>query len=277
MQAISTRFTRILRTLKQGFMAPSGARPQPAATQLRHQFAALVPPVWRAGISAVMLGCAIPSMVAAQDASGRYASFGLADWDSDGHQDIVTRENANGNLWLYPGESRRGYSGTPRVKIGNGWNSYSFFGLADWDGDGHADIITQENASGNLWLYPGESKRGYSSAPRVQIGNGWNGYSFFGVADWDHDGHQDIVVRENASGNLWLYPGESKRGYSSAPRVQIGNGWNGYTAFGLADWDHDGHQDILTRENVSGNLWLYPGESKRGYSGAARVQIGNGW
>jgi hypothetical protein len=45
------------------------------------------------------------------------------------------------------------------------------------------------------------------------------------VADWDRDGHQDIIVREDNTGLLWLYPGQSQRGYSTAARVQIGNGW----------------------------------------------------
>ena len=202
-----------------------------------------------------------------------YTFAGLVDWDRDGHQDIVTRDSA-GLLWLYPGQSVRGYSSVPRVQIGNGWNPYTFAGLADWDRDGHQDIVTRDSA-GLLWLYPGQSVRGYSSVPRVQIGNGWNPYTFAGLADWDRDGHQDIVTRDSA-GLLWLYPGQSVRGHSSVPRVQIGNGWNPYTFAGLADWDRDGHQDIVTRDSA-GLLWLYPGQSVRGYSGEPRVQIGNGW
>jgi hypothetical protein len=100
---------------------------------------------------------------------------------------------------------------------------YTFAGLADWDGDSSKDIVARD-ATGLLWLYPGESNRGYSQQSRVQIGNGWNGYTFAGLADWDGDGSQDIVARD-ATGLLWLYPGESKRGYSQQSRVQIGNGW----------------------------------------------------
>jgi hypothetical protein len=59
--------------------------------------------------------------------------------------------------------------------------------------------------------------------------------------------------------------------------VQIGNGWTGYTSFGASDWDHDGHQDIITRHDATGNLWIYPGESRRGTTTTQRVQIGNGW
>ena len=49
-------------------------------------------------------------------------------------------------------------------------------------------------------------------------------YTFAGLADWDSDGHQDIVTRD-ATGLLWLYPGDSSRGYSQEQRFQIGNGW----------------------------------------------------
>jgi hypothetical protein len=103
----------------------------------------------------------------------------------------------------------------------------------DWDGDGHQDLIVREDNTGLMWLYPGQSKRGYSTANRVQIGNGWFGYTPFGTADWDGDGHQDLIVREDNTGLMWLYPGQSKRGYSTANRVQIGNGWFGYTPFGV--------------------------------------------
>ncbi|GAA3452795.1 hypothetical protein GCM10018962_46280 [Dactylosporangium matsuzakiense] len=228
-----------------------------------------------AGVAAsALLGAGTPAAAASE---GAFTVAGTRDWDHDGHQDIVVRDNAGGDLWLYPGQSKRGYSTVPRVKIGNGWNGYEFAGVTDWDRDGHQDIIVTEQATGDLYLYPGQSKRGYSTAPRVKIGNGWQGFRIVGLADWDRDGHQDIVVRNESTGDLWLYPGQSKRGYSTVPRAQIGNGWTGFTVAGVTDWDRDGHQDIVTRDDSTGNLWLYPGQSKRGYSTVPRVQIGNGW
>jgi len=59
----------------------------------------------------------------------------------------------------------------------------------------------------------------------VLIGHGWNPFTPFGVADWDRDGHRDIIARDDATTKLWLYPGQSVRGYSGAPRAQIGNGF----------------------------------------------------
>ncbi|MER7789627.1 FG-GAP-like repeat-containing protein, partial [Streptomyces sp. NPDC097640] len=107
--------------------------------------------------------------------------------------------------------------------------AYSSFGVADWDRDQHQDIIARNNATGDLWLYPGTSQRGYSNQTPVKIGNGWNGYTPFGTTDWDHDQHQDIIARNDTTGDLWLYPGTSQRGYSNQTPVKIGNGWNGYT------------------------------------------------
>ncbi|WP_433617380.1 FG-GAP repeat domain-containing protein [Dactylosporangium sp. CA-139114] len=234
------------------------------------------------GVAAAIIGLGVATTSglaapAAASPDGAFTVAGVADWDHDGHQDIVVRENATGDLWLYPGRSTRGYSTVPRVKIGNGWNGFTFAGITDWDHDGHQDIVATQNATGDLWLYPGQSRRGYSAAPRVQIGNGWQGLRIAGLADWDHDGSQDIVARDEAAGDLWLYPGQSRRGYSGIPRVQIGNGWNGFTVAGLADWDKDGHQDILARNDATGDLWLYPGQSRRGYSSTPPVKVGNGW
>lgn len=59
--------------------------------------------------------------------------------------------------------------------------------------------------------------------------------------------------------------------------MRIGNGWQGYSPFGMTDWDRDGHQDIITRHDASGDLRLYPGQSVRGYATVAPVKIGNGW
>ena len=137
--------------------------------------------------------------------------YGTGDWDGDGNPDIVVRK-PNGDLFLYPGESRRGYSDAQPIQIGNGWSDATFYGMGDWDKDGHVDLVVRKT-NGNLYLYPGESRRGYSRVEPVEIGNGWNDAAFFGMGDWDGDGNLDLVMRK-ANGDLFLYPGESRRGYS---------------------------------------------------------------
>ena len=145
---------------------------------------------------------------------------------------------------------------------------YTFFGAADWDNDGHKDIVARQESTGDIMLFPGNSARGYSNQAAVRIGNGWQGYTPFGVADWDKDGRQDIVARQDGTGNLMLFPGSGNRGYSSAGVFKIGSGYNGYTPFGIGDLDKDGFQDLIVRNDATGTLYAHFGQGTRGYSSA---------
>ncbi|HWT25502.1 MAG TPA: trypsin-like serine protease [Solirubrobacteraceae bacterium] len=215
------------------------------------------------------------SWILAEMAKLPYTPFGVADWDRDGHQDVIARDDARGDLWLYPGQSRRGYSGAARVRIGNGWLGFTPFGIADWDRDGHQDIVTRNDWTGDLWLYPGESRRGYSGSVPVRIGEGWTGRTAFGTGDWNGDGHRDLLARDDATGVLWLHPGRSRRGSTGIAPVSLSAQWNHYSAYGVADWDRDGFQDLIVRDNDTGNLWLHPGDPVRGTDTPSK--IGNGW
>jgi hypothetical protein len=228
----------------------------------------------RLGLTAVALGLAVAMTTGGPaSASGTYSFAGTADWDNDGNADLIARD-ANGDLWLFPGESARGVSSVDPVQIGTGWNGYTFAGLTDWDKDGHTDLLAR-NLAGDLQLFPGQSARGVSGERPVTIGTGWNGYTFAGAGDWDKDGHADLVARA-LDGTLWLFPGQSRRGLSSEPPAQIGTGWNGYDFAGIADWDDDGNLDIVGR-GATGDLSVFPGQSTRGVSGEPPVLIGSGW
>ena len=107
-----------------------------------------------------------------------------------------------------------------------------------------------------LLLYAGQSSRTAQVYFYNTIGTGWNGYTSFGVGDWDRDGHQDLIARNNnhGGGPLTLFPGQSKRTVSTNAPVRIGEGWHGFSPFGLTDWDRDGHQDLMTRNDASQTL-----------------------
>jgi hypothetical protein len=208
---------------------------------------------------------------------GRYVFGGAADYDGDGHLDLIGKPYAGDLLYLFPGSGGRGPITETRVQIGNGWTDWTVEGVADWDADGHQDLIARDPAA-NLWIYPGQSVRGYSTETPVQIGNGWGGYDIVGIVDWDNDGHQDFVVRQYATGVLWLFPGQSARGYGYNSLVRLGTGWTSdWWVAGVADYDRDGSQDVVTKHTPSGDLYLCPGNARRGPMTDACVKIGNGW
>ena len=158
--------------------------------------------------------------------------------------------------------------------IGTGFSDTTPFGVTDWDRDGHQDLIIREDGGGSLLLYAGQSSRTAQVYFYNTIGTGWNGYTSFGVGDWDRDGHQDLIARNNnhGGGPLTLFPGQSKRTVSTNAPVRIGEGWHGFSPFGLTDWDRDGHQDLMTRNDASQTLFLVPGVSYRGPSNSSLIR-----
>jgi hypothetical protein len=216
---------------------------------------------------------------------------GAGDFNGDGHPDVLARD-ISGAMWLYPGNGKGGW--LPRTSAGDGWNQMSYiFGAGDFDGDGHADILAL-GSNGDLWLYPGDGK-GWFSLPRTLVASGWGGMTaVFSAGDFNGDGHEDVMARD-ASGAMWLYPGDGKGGL--LPRVQAGDGWNSMTSvFVVAgtgkaapgsstpppvesaavsgDFNGDGKADILARD-AAGILWLYPSDGKGGLS--SRIQVSANW
>lgn len=204
----------------------------------------------------------------------------VGDWDGDGHQDLVVRYGDE--FYLYPGDGKTAM--TPPVKINDGGVGYSLRALADWDRDGFQDLIVQNVKSWDVYMIPGNGKRAHSAPGWVLIGTGLQDHNLQDVADWDHDGHQDLLLWQDGTEILWLYPGESVRGLSGQKPAKLGDGWNwryGRWPCKVADWDGDGHQDLIaadvqTRDVEYPDVWLYPGESRRGPSTQEAVRIFSG-
>jgi hypothetical protein len=151
------------------------------------------------------------------------------DLNSDGKPDIVARDRT-GVLWLYPGTG----SGTAlkafgsRARIGAGWNSMTSLAAGgDLNQDGKPDLLARDGA-GDLWLYRGTGSGAALKVlgARVKIGRSWNGMTWIAMGgDQNGDGKSDVLSRD-ASGYLWLYPGN---GPGLGSRIKVGSGWRGMT------------------------------------------------
>jgi hypothetical protein len=144
--------------------------------------------------------------------------------------------------------------------------------LGDLTGDGTADVVAADRATGKLWLYPGPT---LAATNRRLIGTGgWNGMKdLTGIGDLTGDGKPDLIAARKSDGTLWLYPGASK---ALGSRIEIGTGgWNGMTKLvGVNDITGDGRPDLIAVRVSDGTLWVYPGASK---ALGTRKQLGSGW
>ncbi|MFB7518099.1 FG-GAP-like repeat-containing protein [Streptomyces sp. NPDC056144] len=116
------------------------------------------------------------------------------DITGDKRPDVVAVEKSTGKLWIYPGTS----TGTLAVRklLGSGgWNAMNaFVAPGDMNGDGRADLIAREAATGKLYFYPATATG--TLGARVTIGtSGWNILAtLLPVADINADGRNDIVA-----------------------------------------------------------------------------------
>ncbi|WP_447924846.1 FG-GAP repeat domain-containing protein [Georgenia muralis] len=172
------------------------------------------------------LGGWLPRVKVGVGWNGMNAIFSPGDFNGDARNDVLARVRSTGELWLYPGNGRGGW--LPRVKVGVGWNGMSaLVGPGDFNGDRNTDVLAREAATGRLVLYPGNGRGGW--LPRVPYGTGWNAMNaLVGPGDFNGDRTPDLLAREAATGDLWLYPGNGAGGW--LPRVRVGIGWQSMTA-----------------------------------------------
>ncbi|MFF8481947.1 FG-GAP-like repeat-containing protein [Streptomyces antibioticus] len=149
---------------------------------------------------------------------------------------------------------------------------FTFADVADYNSDGNPDVVARDDATGSLWLYPGNGNGGWSTSA-LHIGAGLAGHTFAGVGDFTTDGYADLVAMA-PGGTLRLFPGDAGRDLLT-PAANFPSGWNGYAFAGTADFNRDGKTDLIAR-HPDGTLRLFPGTGT-GTSLGASVQIGTGW
>ena len=200
-----------------------------------------------------------------------------ADLTGDGRLDLAMR-HSNGDLLLYANTGAVSEnSGTLRsaVKVGHGWTGFTEIGLADFTGDGYADVVGR-HGNGDLMLYrhSGDLNGERTLKGAMKIGHGWTGFAEIDLGDVDGDGWSDVVGRHR-NGDLMLYrhSGEVSGEQTLKGGVKFGHGWSGFTGIAVADANNDGRDDVLG-VTTGGDLMLY---ASAGTSLRSGVKIGHGW
>ncbi len=156
-----------------------------------------------------------------------YRVIPAGDLTGDNKVDLLAIDG-DGYLKLYRGDGKGGFL-YPYPRVGNGWKGFQLFAADDLTGDGRTDILSVDS-SGRLWVYAGNGNGTFQM--RRQVGHGWSKFTL--AAGADIDGHlnssgypvkqaADIVGRNDATGQLYLYSGNGNGKF--APARQIATGW----------------------------------------------------
>lgn len=181
------------------------------------------------------------------------------DFNMDGAQDIIQMKNSTGVIYLRRGT---GYGGIQQAeKIGEGFkNIRDLMSVGDFSGDGHPDLIGNDETNGRMYMWPGNGKGGLLA--RKQIGTGFQSLKVASAGDYDGDGRSDIVSWNDDTGLMYLHRGNGKGSWlSRVTLAQSGKGHANVDITSVGDHDQDGYGDLIVLDKSSGKLLMHEGNS----------------
>ncbi|WP_244200526.1 S1 family peptidase [Micromonospora arborensis] len=145
-------------------------------------------------------------------------------FNRDAFDDLLAVEQATGKLWLYPGTAA-GTTWGDRVLAGTGgWAAMGELLVGRFNPDEYDDLLAVEQATGKLWLYPGTAA-GTTWGDRVEItGDTWATRSELLSGPFTRDNHNDLLLVDDATGKLLLFPGTASGATKWAPAIEVGPG-----------------------------------------------------
>jgi hypothetical protein len=176
------------------------------------------------------------------------------DFNGDCNSDLVFQNSTlGGALWLWEmsGNQIVANGSLPLPTPSSGWQ---VVGTGDFNGDGHPDLVFQNQSTGALWLWEmsGTTIIANGSLPLPTPSSGWK---VVAIGDFNRDGHPDLVFQNNSTGALWLWEMSGTTITNSVPLPTPSSGWK---VVGAGNFDGDGFSDDLVFQNNSTNaLWLW--------------------
>ncbi len=197
-------------------------------------------------------GTAYRSAVSIDKMSGEWHIKSALDFNLDGYQDLLWRNDVTGQheVWWMGGDKGNERQGKDAfASPGQNWN---IVGAADFNKDGRGDLLWRNNGTGEneVWLMGGQ--KGIVAVDKESVKTVGNNWEIRGVADFTGDGHADILWRHQPTGRniVWHMGGDKGNNIQSSDELKtITNGWQ---IHGVADFDKDGSPDIVWRNEESG-------------------------
>ena len=177
------------------------------------------------------------------------ATMGKADFNHDGHADLIWRNRLDGrnSIWFMKAGVFQGSRSLPTIPT-----QWRIASTADFNGDGHSDLVWENLNTGErvIWfLQNGTFKRD------IGLGTVALEWKIAGAADFDGDGHGDLVWQNSSTGarHIWfLRDGVLQRSLSVAT---VNTQWQ---IAGAADFNADGYSDLAWQNVGTGQrvLWF---------------------
>jgi hypothetical protein len=169
----------------------------------------------------------------------------VADMNGDGNLDLVIPNHQSPFLTILLGDGTGRFSPAPGSPFDVHSNPHPHgVAVADFDGDGKPSVATDSWAANQIELLSGNGKGGIR-LPGHFFPVGRRPYERLRSADFNHDGHPDIVTTNLDDETVSILLGDGKGGFAEAHGSPFGAGAKPWQVF-VGDVNLDGHADLVT-------------------------------
>lgn len=168
----------------------------------------------------------------------------IADMNRDGNPDLVIANTQSPYLTILLGDGRGGFrtaSGSP-VDVHSNPHPHGI-AVADFNGDGLPDVVTDSWGSNQIELLLGDGK-GSLRTPGTFFAVGRRPYERLRSADFNHDGHPDVVTTNLDDDTVSILLGDGKGSFHPAPGSPFPAGAKPWQV-AVSDINGDGNADLV--------------------------------
>jgi hypothetical protein len=167
----------------------------------------------------------------------------VADMNGDGNPDLVIADHQSPYVAIFLGDGKGGFRPAPGSPVDVHSNPHPHaVAVADFNGDGKLDVATDSWGNNQIELLLGDGKGGLVTPGRY-FPVGHRPYERLRTADFNHDGHPDIVTTNLDDDTATILLGGGRGGFREAPGSPFAAGAKPWQMF-VGDLNGDGNADL---------------------------------
>ena len=195
---------------------------------------------------------------------------GIADFNGDGHPDLVWQDDTTRQTTVWYMGGTQGSTFLNWSYLSGSVAGWKVVGVADLNGDGHPDLIWQNDTTRETTVW-------YMGGTQGATFLGWNslsgtvaGWRVVGAADFNGDGHLDLVWQNDATRELTVWYMGGAQGATFLDWSPLNGGVAGWKVVGTADFNRDGKPDLIWQNDTTRETTVW-------YMGDTRGTTFLGW